>query len=259
MKLYSLLAAAAMISLPITATACSPAEKPTAGKFEDKLADKDPAMKAALADQIMVDPKLTEQSNATAATPGNRPLNGAAPVYKAAQGGNPDLVAIPASGELLRAPAPSEMKAEDCKTCGRDPVTPGARMSEVAPGKCNAQLRYGLEWAQRMPLGFHVYPKARLKEAAGVIGECNVRIVNFETGAPLDAVVDYYYTQAIRNGYDAEHLTKGTEHYLGGTRARDDAAYVVILNPTNRNTVDVDIVASGGVDPRAVPAPAPKK
>lgn len=258
MKFYSLLTATAMVLLPIGTTACAQEPKPAANKFEDKLADSDPVLKTALADQIMVDPRLTEQSNANAVSPGNRPLDGGAPVYRAAKGGNPDLIAMPVGGKLLSAPAPQEMQPEDCKTCGRDPVTPGARMGEVAPGKCNAKLTYGLDWARRMPVGFPIYPRSQLKEAAGVTGECEVRVVNFETAAPMQAVIDFYYTQATKNGYDAEHLTKGTEHYLGGTRASDDAAYVVILNPTPRNTVDVDIVASGGL-PKVAAAPATPK
>ncbi len=247
MKFYPLLASAAMVLLPASTAACAKTGETPSSGFADTLTDKEPATKAALADQIMVDPKLTQQSNANAVSPGNRPPDGSAPVYRAAQGGNPDLIAMPVGAKLMNAPAPQEMKDEDCKTCGRDPVTPGARAGEVAPGQCNAKLTYGLDWAQRMPAGFPIYPRARLKEAAGVTGDCNVRVVNFETGAPLQAVIDYYYTQAVKNGYDAEHLTKGKEHYLGGTRARDDAAYVVIFNETNRGTVDVDIVANGGM------------
>ncbi len=258
MKCYTLLKVTAMALLPLAATGCAQEQKQASDKYEDKLADGDPVLKTALADQIMVDPKLTEQSNANAVSPGNRPLDGGAPVYRAAKGGNPDLIAMPVGGKLLATPAPKEMEAEDCKTCGRDPVTPGARMGEVAPGKCNAKLTYGLDWARRMPVGFPVYPRAQLKEAAGVTGECDVRVVNFETAAPMQAVIDYYYTQATKNGYNAEHLTKGAEHYLGGTRTSDDAAYVVILNPTSRNTVDVDIVASGGLPKVAAAQPAPK-
>lgn len=247
MNFYALLASVAMIALPVSATACTQAPTSNPAKFEDKLVDSDPVTKTALADQIMVDPKLTEQSNANAVTPGNRPLDGGAPMYRAAKGGNPDLIAMPVGGELMKTPEPKEMEPEDCKTCGRDPVTPGARAGEVAPGKCNAKLSYGLDWAKRMPAGFPLYPRSRLKEAAGVTGDCNVRVVNFETAAPLQAVIDYYYTQAVKNGYDAEHLTKGKEHYLGGTRASDGAAYVVIFNETTRGTVDVDIVANGGM------------
>lgn len=233
----------------IVGAACAPssADSKSLTRIEDTLKDSDPVIRGALEDQIMVDPKLTQQANANAVSPGNRPLDGGAPITRVMQGGDPDYIATPAGGELMKAPAPKEMDEKECKTCGHDPVTPGKRATELAPGKCNAELKYGLEWAERMPEAFPVYPRSELKEAAGIMGNsCNVRIVNFQTRAPMNAVVDYYYTQALRHGYDAEHLTKGTEHYLGGTRGRDDTAYVVILNPMTNGMVDVDIVASGG-------------
>lgn len=248
MTMRAFLLSAAII-LPAGITACAPtqADSKSLTSIEDKLTDKDPVIKGALEDQIMVDPKLTAQANANAVSPGNRPLDGGAPITRVMQGGDPDYIAKPASGTLMKAPAPKEMDEQECKTCGRDPVTPGARANDVAPGKCNAKLTYSLDWAERMPEAFRIYPRSELKEAAGVTGNnCNVRVVNFQTRAPLEAVVDYYYTQAIRFGYDAEHLTKGTEHYLGGTRNRDDTAYVVILNPMPNGMTDVDIVASGG-------------
>ena len=239
----------AAIILPAGVTACAPtqADSKSLNHIEDKLTDSDPVIKGALEDQIMVDPKLTQQANANAVSPGNRPLDGGAPITRVMQGGDPDYIATPAGGKLMKAPAPQEMKAEDCQTCGRDPVTAGARAADMAPKTCTTGISYGLEWANRMPEAFPVYPRAELKEAAGIAGNnCNVRVVNFQTRAPLEAVVDYYYTQALRFGYDAEHLTKGSEHYLGGTRTRDDTAYVVILNPMPNGMTDVDIVASGG-------------
>ncbi len=91
----------------------------------------------------------------------------------------------------------------------------------------------------------HHLSAAALVEAAGVAnGRCNVRVVNFQSRAGMQAVLDFYYTQARRNGYDAEHLLRGTEHYLGGTAG--DNAFVVMARPMAGGLVDVDLVATGG-------------
>ena len=89
-------------------------------------------------------------------------------------------------------------------------------------GGCDAKLTYGNAWADRLPAAFKVYPRATLREAAGVAGvaggKCNIRVVNFQTAASIQGVLDYYHTLAIRNGYTSDHRVNGNEHMIGGTK-----------------------------------------
>src|SRR3546814_19806186 len=95
-------------------------------------------------------------------------------------------------------------------------------------GGCNANLQYGMAWANRMPAEFPVYPKAKLREAAGADGGgCDLRVVSFVTNQPMQNVIDYYYTKAIRSGLDAEQQLMNGEHVLGGVRKKGDGAYFI--------------------------------
>ena len=57
----------------IVGAACAPssADSKSLTRIEDTLKDSDPVIRGALEDQIMVDPKLTQQANANAVSPGN--------------------------------------------------------------------------------------------------------------------------------------------------------------------------------------------
>jgi len=113
----------------------------------------------------------------------------------------------------------------------------------AAGGNCASAVRYGHEWAGRMPAPFRLYPRARLGEAAGSQTElCKLRIISFTTDVPIDRVLGYYYTQAKRAGYDAEHLLVQGEHQLGGTKG--DLAYVIFARGGAGGRTDVDIVAN---------------
>ncbi len=235
------LAMSAMLALPLALASCGR----TASDSDAAGNQSDPAARAALEDPIMVDPDLTEQSNRNAVTTGSKPATGGVPLSRqsaVADAAQADALKA-VGGKMLNTPAATTMECENCDI--DEPVTLGARAAQQN-GKCDAKLNYGAGWADRMPKAFPVYPRATLREAAGVSsGPCNVRVINFRTGASLKSVLDYYYTRAKRAGYDGEHTVKGQEHYLGGTRARDDAAYVVIVNEVG-GLRDVDIVASHG-------------
>ncbi|MBS0478045.1 MAG: hypothetical protein JSR79_01950, partial [Proteobacteria bacterium] len=75
-----------LVALPLALAACGP--KPAAEGNLDSLDAElagngtnanDPAMRAALQDQIMVDPALTGQANADAIRPPQQPYSGALP------------------------------------------------------------------------------------------------------------------------------------------------------------------------------------
>jgi hypothetical protein len=114
-------------------------------------------------------------------------------------------------------------------------------------GTCEAKLQYGAGWAARMPSEFPVYPKGRVKEAAGVEGGiCDIRVVSFTTSAGRQSVVDYYYTRAKRSGFTADYEIRDGEHMLGGVRDNDGGAYVITLTALKSGGTAVDIVANNG-------------
>ncbi|APW73226.1 MULTISPECIES: hypothetical protein [Sphingopyxis] len=223
----------------------NPAAKAELKPLDDGLTNADPTVKGALEDKIMVDPKLTGQANRNAVGPGNRPVDGGVPGIGAGKAATAaEAAAAMKAGKLLAAPKalPFEANCDGCEA--KRPVTIGALAREQAKGSCDAKLTYGNQWADRLPAAFPVYPRATLREAAGVAGgQCNIRVVNFQTAASLQGVLDYYHTMAIRAGYTSDHRINGNEHMLGGTRG--DLAYVVFARRDGGMT-DVDLVASGG-------------
>src|SRR3546814_9599569 len=102
-----------------------------------------------------------------------------------------------------------------CNGCEAEarPVTIGALARDQQKGGCDAKLTYSNAWADRLPAAFKVYPRATLREAAGIAGgKCNIRVVNFQTAASMQAVLDYYHTMAIRAGYTSDHRGNGNEN-----------------------------------------------
>jgi hypothetical protein len=219
-------------------------------QLDDGNASNDPAVRGALEDQIMVDPALTGQSNRTAATAGDRPVDGGVP---ASRGGGAPAEAVAEArasvgGRLMALPRPVRLERE-CTDCAANqsarPATIGELARQQAGGRCDGRLTYGLDWARRLPATFPVYPRAALTEAAGVAGaSCNVRVVNFQSRASLENVLAWYYTRARRGGFSAEHAIDGDDHFVGGTRGNE--AYVVIARSLPGGITDVDLVATGG-------------
>ena len=221
----------AMLGSTLMLSACGrePQDKAKVAAVDDELTSKDPAVAGSIDGTIVVDPKLTGQAN-RAVNPGDKASAEAA--GKAALG-----------GRLVAAPAAKAM--EPCDECeAKKPVTLGALANEHSKGSCDAKLTYNNDWAKRLPAAFNVYPRALVREAAGVAGgKCNIRVVNFQTAASTQAVINYYHTLATRAGYTSDHRVQGAEHMLGGTKG--ELAYVVMLR-SDGGVTDVDLVASGG-------------
>ena len=245
----SLWLSAAAFALPLTLSACGSKEasEEELAKLDDNLTS-DPAMNDALEDAILVDPDLTDQANRNAIRGANGPADGSVPPGATYAG---DAVAL--GGKMLSAPKPRPMTSDDeCTSCaGSEGMTLGAKAEQQSAkrgkGTCDQKLSYDMGWANQMPPEFPVYPKANVQEAAGVEGGlCDIRVVSFTTASPIKSVVDFYYTQAKRGGFDAEYLLRGSEHVLGGTRGDDDSAYVITLNKRSGGGTVVDIVASNG-------------
>jgi hypothetical protein len=242
--------------LPIALAACGPRQNErNVDTLDNELIDgnapantRDPALMSALQDQIMVDPTLAAQANQDAVRPPSQPYSGAVPADGIAAGG-PAAAAVSGAGtsETLK---PTPAAKGDCPGCNsaRESLTLGALAArQKGGGACAANLRYSSRWAQRLPADLPLYPDARVSEAAGNDdGGCSMRAVSFASSAPLQKVLDYYYTRATKAGYSAEHQADGGEHVLGGTRARDDGAFAVFLTSRGDGGTDVDIVANKG-------------
>jgi hypothetical protein len=244
------LSAALSSALLLSACGREPQDSAKLDTLNDELTSQDPVVKGALADKIIVDPKLAGQANRNAAGPGNQPVDGGVPAVRGSKAtADADAAGkAAAGGRLLVAPAAKAM--EPCEDCAaKKPVTLGAMAAEQnsrnAGGSCDAKLTYNNDWAKRLPAAFNVYPRALIREAAGVAGgKCNIRVVNFQTAASKQAVLNYYHTMATRAGYTSDHRVEGGEHMLGGTKGNQ--AFVVMLR-TDGGMTDVDLVASGGV------------
>lgn len=243
------LSAAALLALPLALSACGKedqGDRDLASLDESLTNAGDPALRGALEGQIIVDPELADKSNSHAVSPGDKPVSGALPASITSTAYD-----APVGGKLFRAPPAKE--AEPCPQCdGQEPVTLGAlaRQQAAAQGKpssCAANVQYGMGWANRMPAEFPLYPKAKLVEAAGAEGaSCNLRVVSFITSQPMQNVIDFYYTKALRAGFDADHRLMNGEHVLGGTRKKDDGAYFITFAEQKGGGTAVDIVANNG-------------
>lgn len=196
----------------------------------------DPAVRQALHDQIMVDPGLSQQSNANAVRPPSRPDWGAVP---------PDLPRPdPVNAASLR-PAPAARG--DCPKCKvkAQAYTLGALAAAQPAGRGCAAITYSAGWANRLPADLPLYPDARVSEAAGnATGACRLRAVSFASSAAANKLIDWYYTRASAAGYTAERQGEGTMQVLGGTRGGD--AFVVYVTPRPGGGTDVDLVTNAG-------------
>ena len=208
----------------------------------------DPALTAALRDQIMVDPALVQQANADVVRPPTQPLSGAVPPSDIAAAAHAQSAAVAAAtGETLRsAPAPTG----DCRQCAiaRQSLTLGALAAAQGgrAGQCAANVDYSAGWANRLPQGVPLYPDARVAEAAGADGAgCALRVVSFASAAPMQRLLDWYFTKASAAGYTAQHHADGAEHVLAGNR-RGGGTFMATMRARADGGTDVDLMADGG-------------
>jgi hypothetical protein len=200
---------------------------------------RDPAATAALGSQIMVDPRLAQSSNADVVRPPTQPGSGAVPDIA--------LAADPVDAKTLK-PAPAA--SNDCPECktANGALTLGAlaeRQKTPDAAACAEKIGYSAGWANRLPADLSLYPGARLSEAAGADqGGCRLRVVSFASAAPMQKMLDYYFTKATAAGYSAGHSTDGRQHVLGGVRGND--AYVLYVTARKGGGSNVDLVSNAG-------------
>lgn len=249
------LIAALALTLATAACGARTTEQANLDSLDNQLADagsgnsRDPAMMAALHDQIMVDPALAQHANDNAVRPPAQPYSGAVPADIAPASSAATGAGAGTSETLKSAPAP---KADgSCPQCeaARQSLTLGAlasRQKDKRTANCASDMHYSARWATRLPADLPLYPDARVSEAAGTSDNgCALRAVSFATGASLQTVIDWYYTRASSAGFAAEHEADGSQHVLGGTR-KDGAAFALFLTTRRDGGTDVDLVANNG-------------
>lgn len=192
------------------------AENNLAG-LDNELNDADPALTSALEDQIAVDPQLAQQSNRNAVRPAETPAQAQYP-----------------------APVPGGSGAQQ------------AQLSAAAAGEGGIACPGGAKWdtnsawAQRLSATFPVYPGGRVTESAGANqGDCRIRAITFTTGDPVQRVLDWYHTQAVRAGYSSEHQIRDGDHVLAGAKESDDGAFYLIVTPKSTGA-EVALIANKG-------------
>jgi len=201
----------------------------------------DPALREAVEGPIASDPDLAGDANRDAVRPSDKPLNGAMPRLSPPEAKAQALKL--AGGKLMPTPAATKTISST-----KQPVTLGGIAEQKQGSKCApARVRYAMQWAERMPATFPIYPGAHVSEAAGADNNpCNIRAVSFSTGVARGDVMDFYTTMASRAGYTIEHVEENGEHVLGGTRDKDEGAYYIGFKDAPGGGTAVDLIANLG-------------
>ncbi len=189
--------------------------------------DADPALTAALEDQIMVDPTLSGQANDDAIRPTAEPYQAPVPAGEGRPAPTPAAASNP--GQTLGSLAAQQ-----------------AGMEKDAFNGCGLNVRYSMDYAARLPADLPLPSTARVTEAAGSDDNgCRLRAVSHSISAPMAAVANHYTNVAARAGYRISTSAEGQGRMVSGKRASDGGAFYVILNPEGTGT-SADLVVNNG-------------
>jgi hypothetical protein len=215
----------ATLSVALLLTGCGDkaSDKAELDKIDAKLGGKtgaDPALSVALEEPIMVDPNLASQSNEDSIRPPAQPFQAPVPL-------DPNAPDGAGSGQTLGSLAEQQ-----------------ARLSKDKFNGCMLDVKYSMDFANRLPTDLPLYPRARVVEAAGSdTNTCRLRAITYSSSAAPKAMIDYYLTIARRAGFTASHSSEGNEDLVSGTR--DGAAFYAIIQPAGAGS-SVDLVANNG-------------
>ncbi|MDP3908152.1 hypothetical protein [Novosphingobium sp.] len=210
----------------------------------DPLAERDPAVTAALADPLMADPDLTSQNRGGAALTGGGPATGEIPPLKRGQA-ELDAARAAALDLVGGAPGAAPPATIMLETSPADAPTAVALVRALPWGKpCADKLGYTASWAAGLPPALPVYPRGHVQEAAGSdAAGCKIRAVNFQTPVPPGEVVEFYAALARKGGYAVRAGQAGPDLTLSGTL--DTARFALFVRGSADMTV-VNLVTSGG-------------
>ena len=214
-------------------------------KGDAPLAPTDPAVSAALADPIMVDPDLASQNRGNAALSGGGPADGSLPPEIS----TPEAIAAAKADALQQVggrmqTAPTAVSSSAASAVALSAADTAAKAPGVLPG-CPDKVEYSAAWAARMPAAFPVYPRGHVNEAAGTDRDgCHLRVVNFVTPVTPADVMNFYNTRARAAGFAARHKRERSDDVLAGSKG--GTAYVVYVRMMPSGLTEVDLVTSGG-------------
>ena len=182
----------------------------------------DPALTAALEDQILVDPALRGQSNGDAIRPAPKPYQ--SPIPK---------------GEGLKTDPAST------KTLG-DLASTQSDVAKDSFNGCGLSVNYAMSFAAKLPVDMPLFPKSRVTEAAGSDDNgCKLRAVSHNSSAAIGDVAAHYAASGRRAGYSVGAKPEGKGQLITGKRAADGGAFYVILTPVSDGT-QADLVINNG-------------
>jgi hypothetical protein len=214
-------------ALAMSLAACGSSGKSELDALDGKLTgkgDTDPALTAALEDQIMVDPSLSGQANKDAIRPAAQPYQAPIPTGEGAPQSKP--AASSTLGGL------AEQQAEIAKDSFNG---------------CALNVQYSADYAAKLPADLQLYPQSQVSEAAGSDqGGCKLRAVSHSTPAAMKSVATHYANSAARAGYRVTSKVDGAGVMISGKRAADGGAFYVVLTPGSGGT-SADLVVNNGI------------
>ncbi len=189
--------------------------------------DADPALTAALEDQIMVDPSLSAQSNDHSIKPAAEPLQ----------------TPIPQS----QGPAPKQPKpSAPVQTLG-GLAAQQAGISRDSFNGCGLNVQYSMDYAAKLPADMPLFPQAQVVEAAGSDDNgCRLRALTMNATGSVKAVAQYYAGAATKAGYRVSAKAEPDGTVISGKRAADGGAFYVIVNAIDGGST-ADLVINNGV------------
>jgi hypothetical protein len=168
----------------------------------------DPVIARALHDPLMTDPDLASRNEANAAI--GFVDSAALPVFTAstekAQAAREALRI-----ELLEGGALPDLPLASARA-GAAPLGPMSGAAELlaavgAPAQCAEGLREDFALAASLPPAAAIPPPAMVVQAGGADSDgCGIRIIRYQTQAPMDDVLQYHFVRATRAGLTPERF-----------------------------------------------------
>ena len=229
-----------LLLLASCAAACAPAGH---GAADDAaLIAQDPVIARALNDPLMSDPDLASRNEANAAI--GFADSTALPVLAAssedAQAAREALrIELLESGTLPDLPPASEKP-------GGAPLGPMSGPAELlaavgAPAACAGKLKEDFALAAKLPAAALLPPPAMVVQAGGAdAGECRLRIIRYQTAAPLADVLQYHFVRASRVGLTPQRFAQPQESIAA--RGKNGERLAVHLRPAPGGLTGVTLV-----------------
>jgi hypothetical protein len=213
------------IPLALALAACGTGDNAELDELDARLgnkADADPSLTAALEDQIMVDPSLSQQANEDAIRPAERPV---------------------------QTPVPPGMGGPERTDPGRTLGALAQKQAEISRDRfngCRLDVDYAAGWAARLPAELPLYPNGRVVEAAGSNeGDCRLRAVTYMASANPATVAKFYTILGDRAGFKTGTTSEDGEAIVSGWRPSDGAAFYAIVTPQAEGS-SADFVSNRG-------------